>query len=408
MDGKNLMSNSSYYGFIISGLLWLTFVITTSAGYVINTHPDLVFFVLIASSLVLIMWARRLINQRIASVINKYQHNSEILVKGAEYENIIDALEETVISVAKLSTGQINESREQLEEAITSLTLRFADLVERINVTIQASESTKDVDGVYGNENNTGSVNIFDSSRNQLNKLVSQMKKSVTSKDEMLEKMNELSTSVAGLKSMAESVEKIAAQTNLLALNAAIEAARAGEMGRGFAVVADEVRELSRQSGETGDRISKMVSRITGTMSETLESAENSVAEERETSDKAGEVVQDVMQCFEALTKNLAESSEILRKDNVGIQDEVSDILHSLQFQDRVSQILSHVSSSLNSFSATVEDGMNSRQTEGQLQVICKDSIEGMLMKGYTTDEQRRLHGQVQVEDNTDNEIEFF
>jgi len=50
-------------------------------------------------------------------------------------------------------------------------------------------------------------------------------------------------------------VDEIARQTNLLALNAAIEAARAGQEGKGFAVVAGEVRRLAERSQATAARI---------------------------------------------------------------------------------------------------------------------------------------------------------
>lgn len=91
-------------------------------------------------------------------------------------------------------------------------------------------------------------------------------------------------------------IEGIAFQTNILALNAAVEAARAGEQGRGFAVVASEVRNLAQRSstsakeikelietsadrvrngaelvaraGETMDKVSTAISRVTGIMGE--------------------------------------------------------------------------------------------------------------------------------------------
>ena len=95
-----------------------------------------------------------------------------------------------------------------------------------------------------------------------------------------------ISAAVTGIRSVADSVEKvvqgvtslgdraneiglivstikdIADQTNLLALNAAIEAARAGESGRGFAVVADEVRKLAENTRRATDDIAGMIGKV--------------------------------------------------------------------------------------------------------------------------------------------------
>ncbi|QIG82012.1 chemotaxis protein [Sphingosinithalassobacter tenebrarum] len=65
--------------------------------------------------------------------------------------------------------------------------------------------------------------------------------------------------SAESIDSVIGLISDISRQVNLLALNAAIEAARAGDAGRGFTVVANEVKQLSAQTGNAAQRITRHI-----------------------------------------------------------------------------------------------------------------------------------------------------
>jgi len=341
-----------------------------------------------------------------ASIMNKEleaEISSEDTLHQQQYVQF-EHLSNAISEVIQVSNRQIESSRKQTEEAITSMSLRFGNLVERLNTALESAKlananATDDGDSIL--------VNVFNSSRTQLTDVINDMNEGLSEQKSSFAKLQDLSAESEKLKIMAESVENIASQTNLLALNAAIEAARAGEVGRGFAVVADEVRSLSIQSGKTGKEITEIISSFTNTVDTVLENAAKAMEKEIELEKHGSETITNVLDGLQMVTQGMSDSSNILQEESEGIVAEINDILVSLQFQDRTSQILAHVLETLDDLAVKVAEDKQ-RVINGEESLLDAHEILRKLEESYTTDEERQLHRGEDVDSSEKSSLEFF
>ncbi|MDH5408676.1 MAG: methyl-accepting chemotaxis protein [Gammaproteobacteria bacterium] len=317
--------------------------------------------------------------------------------------DFVDSFESSVSRLMDLSSKQIDLSRNQTEEAVKTLSKRFSGLVQSLTAAVEASRSTSgDMTDGSG-----GVVQIFENGRDQLSTLVDNLAQSMQNRNKLLTEVTELSGYTEDLKNMASSVEEIASQTNLLALNAAIEAARAGEMGRGFAVVADEVRELSIQSGKAGEKIAEMVNTVNNAMHKALENAAEYSKEDLKSEMNSRELVDNVMNNMKGIVDGLSDSSSVLKETSLKIVQEINDILVSLQFQDRVSQILAHVDQSMTEFNNQLSEKKRKRM-QGEFTNYNVESLLAEMEKGYTTNEQRIIHHGGEANAPGAEDVEYF
>nr|WP_191965198.1 methyl-accepting chemotaxis protein [Marinobacter halotolerans] len=268
--------------------------------------------------------------------------------------------------------------RYQTERAVTDLSGCFVNLSTELRLSTEmAADVAESLEGGMGS--------AFGRAENDLQSVVNSLKNALRERDGLLNQINGLDTFVDELDNMAQDVATIAGQTNLLALNAAIEAARAGEHGRGFAVVADEVRKLSRLSAETGERISTKVNYIGDAIRAAISAAQDSRGRDSKAVETSEQTIGQVLSDFQGLGARLVESAESLRQTNLGIQSEVEDSLVQLQFQDRTSQMLSHVSTSM--------EGIAERMSAPDAQALDVSSVMRDLEASYAMAEEHTNHG---------------
>ncbi|MDH5378375.1 MAG: methyl-accepting chemotaxis protein [Gammaproteobacteria bacterium] len=285
---------------------------------------------------------------------------------------------------------QIETGRSQTELAINTLSQRFSGLVQRIAKITQDTQS-----GVGKNAKNPKGLsidNVIDSSRQDLSVLVKQLEQAMSSKHDLLEKLRQLQMHTEEMKEMATAVGKVAEQTNLLALNAAIEAARAGEQGRGFSVVADEVRNLSQVSGQTGSEIVGRITQLSESMNAVLEAAERTRKDDESAQLQSGTSIIMVLDRFYRYAEGLEGSTSMLQENNKGIKSEIEDILVSLQFQDRVSQILYHVLEQMGDLASFLDKNLEAKQVNDACKPLEVSKWLGDMERSYTMAEERKNH----------------
>ncbi|KUM55200.1 methyl-accepting chemotaxis protein [Rheinheimera sp. EpRS3] len=291
--------------------------------------------------------------------------------------------------VAAVWARQIETGRAHSEQSVVELVGRFHAIVQNLEDTVRLSDSNQE------DSENTNAIQVLNTSSEKLHSMVHSLKEAMSNRDALLQQVGQLVSYIDDLKSMATAVANIADQTNLLALNAAIEAARAGDSGRGFSVVAAEVRALSNRSGETGRRISDTVNTISSAISGAFSSAESFASQDVSRVQNAEQDINTVLNDFKLLTDHLNASADELRGASIGIKSEIAQSLVHLQFQDRVSQILSHVRDNILLFPDAFAQSAALFQQQGKLVPIDWTSLLDELMKSYATEEELANHGQL-------------
>jgi methyl-accepting chemotaxis protein len=329
------------------------------------------------------------------------QHANQQIKESNDKANAIHTICQSVLP---LWQKHISTARVHSEQEMAKLCQHFSNLINGIENAMHVSTETI---GSDTNQNEISLMQVIQKSQTKLAEVLESQRKTMQSKEAKLSGMSELKgmSQLKGitkeLNSMATIVSSLADQTNLLALNASIEAARAGEAGRGFAVVAEAIRELAQKSGDAGNNIQRRVALVNETINQTL-IANDDYSKQDDIAMKETEVaIKSSMDHIADSAEQFELTSTQLSIEQQNIHREISGALVSLQFQDRVSQILNQVEQDVESLLTSV----NEEQWHTFIDV--KDWLLKM-EQSYTMTEQYDNHLGGDANINEPEEITFF
>ncbi|MBC2731916.1 methyl-accepting chemotaxis protein [Thiobacillus sp.] len=235
---------------------------------------------------------------------------------------------------------QIETARSQTETSLTELAVCFSDIHQRLDAALGLYRSSTDSVAAGTGTGEESVMAMLEKGQSDLLSMLSSLRAGLQAKEEMLERIREVARFSDELKAMGGSVTALANQTNLVALNAAIEAAWAGKAGRGFAVIADEIRKLSTLSGDTGKQIALRVDSVTLAIHGAVEIAERFADQDARSMRHSELLIESVLNVFRGAVEHLTQAATQFQHEGQAVQETVSGVIVSLQFQDRVNQIL--------------------------------------------------------------------
>lgn len=222
--------------------------------------------------------------------------------------------------------------------------------------------------------------------------------------------MDDVSIQLSSVEKLLMEIDGISEQTNLLALNAAIEAARAGEAGRGFAVVAEEVRTLSQRSNQFSDQIRALIGNtrttVDGASQIIGEMASRDLTLTLSSKDRVSEMMEDVKVLNDDMETKLNSVSRISEK----ISLDVGTAVRSLQFEDMVTQLITHLTVKTNIIKEYL-DASNSEISKAQLKVNAELSFTQLLTavnNNVTNILLRDIHNPISQSEMEDGEVDLF
>lgn len=293
-------------------------------------------------------------------------------------------------NVLPVASAQLRDTNRQVEQAVAQVGTNFERMVE------SAREGANQASQLVGKDGESaggpaGVGGLLSSSRTTLEDLLARIVRDSGVCRQLVERMDALERDMGQVVRALEDVDRISFGNTILALNAKIEAAHIGEGGQGFELVAQELWMQSQRSGQITEEIRATIQRLSGGAKAAVEDIGGMACADQA---RIAALQAQVCEALDRLNHAHERTGRALADGearNQALAAEIAAAVQAMQFQDRVSQQITHIVEALESMHSAITAPLGSKGDSPAGTTGAGD----LLSSSYTMEGERSVHAAV-------------
>ena len=290
----------------------------------------------------------------------------------------------TTLPVLGVMGTQLKETATQIESAVIEVCGKFQSMADRARAGVSGAAEL--LSG--GNDTHSSSsveALIAEASRT-ISALLRHTQDSAAVSNSAIDRIRRVQEATDHIAKSLTQLDDITIGNRLLAVNARIQAVYAGDKAAGFGGVANEIGVQAKRSAEIVELIRTVAGELRFVANSALTDLQIMVQEDQKAYLKSKLEVERVLADFRSMHQSTQEFISRMQAEGESVAKEISGAVRSLQFQDRISQRISHVVSELDRIKTDL--GAHCVDIEMDEQPILQQ-----LSRSYTMQEERSVLG---------------
>lgn len=288
--------------------------------------------------------------------------------------------------------GQLTESVQQVEQAVVQIGASFQGIADRSRDSVTQAASCLGASDSSTETEQAGGQALVTMTRQTMQRLLDRIEQARQLSLKTVESIAVVELGMQSAKKMLLKVDSIAAGIKLLSLNARIEAARAGQHGIAFGVVATETGKVASDAAAMSQAIREVIQNVSRDVLQMTTELRSRANSDQEVAQASKEETDRALDLLTASHEQMRRSVEFSVRNSEEVAKDVGRAIMSLQFQDAVSQRVSHVVATLREVEAGLSECVADAPCDTTADTLSSTWYE-RLEKSYTMAEERQVLG---------------